>query len=177
MIADSFFLPKSICLSVTQKKTSKYKVIWTFVVFFMYIHFSGVTCHELVLKKCQKMGYNSTSVTTKYQKLVESSTIFHQVDSNSAKLRKVICMEIAPPCDKQNSGKLQVPCRSLCNDAFNESRSQFMKIFKNQRYCSALPNATTSRQELCQLKTWPDNVYYPSGLWMSLNKKGILRIF
>lgn len=143
----------------------------------MYIHFSDVTCHELVLTKCQKMGYNSTSVTTKYQKLVESSTIFHQVDSNSAKLRKVICMEIAPPCDKQNSGKLQVPCRSLCNDAFNESRSQFMKIFKNQRYCSALPNATTSRQELCQLKTWPDNVYYPSGLWMSLNKKGILRIF
>ncbi|CAH3149631.1 unnamed protein product [Pocillopora meandrina] len=132
---------------------------------------SDITCHKLVLKKCQNMGYNSTSVTTKYQKLVESSTIFHQVDSNSTKLRKVICMEIAPPCDKQNSGKLQVPCRSLCNDAFNESRSQFMKVFKNQRYCSALPNATTSRQELRQLKTWPDNVYYPSGLWMSLNKK------
>ncbi|RMX42128.1 hypothetical protein pdam_00001238 [Pocillopora damicornis] len=132
---------------------------------------SDITCHKLVLKTCQNMGYNSTSVTTKYQKLVESSTIFNQVGSNSAKLRKVICMEIAPPCDKQNSGKLQVPCRSLCNDAFNESRSQFMKVFKNQKYCSALPNANKSRQELCQLKTWPDNVYYPSGLWMSLNKQ------
>lgn len=137
---------------------------------------SNVTCHKLVLKQCQKFGYNYTSVTSDYQKLVNSSTIFQRVDGNSTKLRKVICMEIAPPCYNKTSTQLQVPCKSLCDDAFKESRSEFNKVFKDQEYCLAFPNGTKRGQELCQLQKWPDHVYWPSGLWMSLEMTGILRI-
>ena len=109
---------------------------------------------------------------------MQSSAIFQGIDGNSTRLLKVICMEIAPPCDKQNDKSLLVPCKSLCDDAYKESPPQFLKIFKDKKYCSTFPekNSTVSEhaQGHCRLQTWPDNIYWPSGLWTSLGMTGIL---
>ena len=103
----------------------------------------------------------------------ESRAIFQDSDANSM-LRKIICMEIAPPCDAKNNQTLIVPCRSVCDDAFNESQSEFLKVFKAQKYCSTFPeNTTEDEKEHCILRAWPDNGYWPSGLWQSLNTTGI----
>ncbi|XP_078378809.1 uncharacterized protein LOC144661959 isoform X5 [Oculina patagonica] len=128
----------------------------------------AVKCEELVIKQCQNAGYNSTSVSNAYQKMVQSSTIFQDSDANSA-LRKIICMEIAPPCDAKNNQKLLVPCRSMCDEAYNKSRSKFLDVFKSRDYCSAFPeNTHVDGKEYCSLQAWPVNGFWPSGLWTSL---------
>lgn len=135
-----------------------------------------VNCRRLTIKQCQNAGYNFTSVSDAYQQMVESSAIFQDGGVNST-LRRIICMEIAPPCDAKNKQKLIVPCRSLCDDAYNESQSEFVKVFKTQKYCSTFPespeNTTGNRREYCTLQTWPDNGYWPSGLWESLTTTGM----
>ncbi|KAJ7377000.1 hypothetical protein OS493_031273 [Desmophyllum pertusum] len=138
-------------------------------------NFSGVhdseevKCRRLVIRQCQNAGYNFTSVSDEYQQMVNSSAIFQDSDVNS-KLRKIICMEIAPPCDEKHNKTLLVPCRAMCNDAFNESSAQFLKVFNNTEYCSAFPeNTTVNGSEYCSLQAWPSNGYWPSSLWTSLD--------
>lgn len=142
----------------------------------LFLFAEAVKCEKLVIRQCQNAGYNFTSVSNEYQKMVkESSAIFEGSDANSM-LRKIICMEIAPPCDAKNNQTLQVPCKSTCNEAFNESRSAFLKVFKAQEYCSAFPEKTTVHgNEYCSIQAWPDNGYWPSGLWTSLATAGILQ--
>ena len=136
----------------------------------------AVKCRRLTVKQCQNAGYNVTSVSDAYQQMVESSAIFRDSDANST-LRKIICMEIAPPCDAKNDQTLIVPCRSMCDKAFNESRSEFVKVFKAQKYCSTFPelahNTTVDGKEYCSLQTWPNNGYWPSNLWASLTTTGM----
>lgn len=81
-------------------------------------------------------------------------------------------MEIAPPCDAKNNQTLIVPCRSMCNDAFNESQSQFIKVFKAQKYCSTFPGFP-DKKGYCNLQAWPENGYWPSGLWANLATTGM----
>jgi len=82
-------------------------------------------------------------------------------------------MEIAPPCDAKHEKKLIVPCKGLCDEAFNESKSQFVKVFMAREYCSTFPefseNATVDGKKYCTLHKWPDSGYWPSGLWASLS--------
>ena len=133
----------------------------------------AVNCTRLTIKQCQNAGYNFTSVSDAYQQMVESSAIFQDGHVNST-LRKIICMEIAPPCDAKNNQKLIVPCRSMCNDAFNESQSEFVKVFKAQKYCSTFPeNRTGDGKEYCTLRALPVNGYWPSSLWEALPTKGM----
>ena len=145
--------------------------VFAYTSFFLRSFPEDVNCRRLTIKQCQNAGYNLTSVSDAYQQMVESSTIFEDSDVNST-LRKIICMEIAPPCDAKNIQKLIVPCRGLCDHAFNESPSEFVKIFKAQKYCSTFPespeNGTVDGKKYCILQTWPDNGYWPSGLWANL---------
>ncbi len=154
-----------------------------FFTYFKTFHFHFVSsclfaedakCKKLVIKQCQNAGYNSTTVSNEYQKMVESSTIFNDSDANST-LRKIMCMEIAPPCDTKNNQKLLVPCRSMCEEAYNKSRSKFLDVFKSRDYCSAFPeNANVDGKEYCSLQGWPVNGFWPSALWTSLTSAGIL---
>lgn len=142
--------------------------------FFLSLFPEEVKCRRLVIRQCQNAGYNFTSVSDEYQQMVNSSAIFQDSDVNS-KLRKIICMEIAPPCDEKHNKTLLVPCRAMCNDAFNESSAQFLKVFNNTEYCSAFPeNTTVNGSEYCSLQAWPSNGYWPSSLWTSLDTAGIL---
>lgn len=144
--------------------------------FFLRLFPEAVKCKRLTIKQCQNAGYNFTSVSDAYQQMVESSAIFQDSSVNST-LRKIICMEIAPPCDAKNNQTLIVPCRSMCDDAFNESHSEFVKVFKAQKYCSTFPefpeNTTVDGKEHCTLQDWPDNGYWPSGLWASIATTGM----
>ena len=130
-------------------------------------------CRRLDIRQCKGLGYNLTSVSRDYQKMVESSDLFQNSSINST-LRKIICMEVAPPCDYKHNRTLFVPCKSTCVAAFNESRSQFLKVFKNRDYCSVFPVNTTEGQQYCALQTWPNAGYWPSDLWKSVNTTGIL---
>lgn len=131
-----------------------------------------VSCKPLSIKQCAGAGYTSTTVSQPYQKLVsESSAIFQNSSSNST-LRKIICMEVAPPCDHKNISTLYVPCKSTCENAYNESTSQFLDVFRSLDYCSVFPtmNKSYAEQEYCAFQAWPDAGYWPSGLWKSLFK-------
>lgn len=143
------------------------KKTFHFHVVFFFLFAEAVKCERLVIKQCQNAGYNFTSVSNDYQSLVQSSSILQDSEMSST-LRKIICMEIAPPCDAKNNRTLLVPCRSMCDEAFNKSRSKFLKIFKAQEYCSAFPeNTTVDGKEYCSLQAWPENGYWPSSLWTS----------
>ena len=144
--------------------------------YFLCLFPEAVKCRRLTIKQCQNSGYNFTSVSEAYQQMVESSAIFQDSEANST-LRKIICMEIAPPCDAKNNQTLIVPCRSMCNEAFNESQSQFINAFKAQKYCSTFPevpdNITVYGKGYCTLQAWPENGYWPSGLWATLATTGM----
>ena len=150
--------------------------LFFYISFFAFFFPDAVKCTRLAIKQCQNAGYNFTSVSVAYQKMVESSAIFQDIDVNST-LRKIICMEIAPPCDAKNNKTLIVPCRSMCDDAFNDSQSEFLKVFKTQKYCSTFPelpgNTTGDGKKYCTLQDWPDNGYWPSGLWTLLAAAGM----
>lgn len=150
--------------------------LFGYISFFSFFFPDAVNCTRLAIKQCQNAGYDYTSVSDAYQQMVaESSAIFQDSDANST-LRKIICMEIAPPCDAKNNQTLIVPCISMCDDAFNESQSKFVKVFKAQTYCSTFPESpdnTADGREYCTLKDWPGNGYWPSGLWAFLATAGM----
>ena len=109
-------------------------------------------------------------MSSAYQKMVESSNIFKVSDTNST-FRKVICMEVAPPCDYKDNGTLLVPCKSTCEAAFNESKSQFIEVFRSPDYCNAFPmNDSEHEKAYCRLQTWPEAGYWPSDLWRSIGQ-------
>lgn len=133
-----------------------------------------VTCQSLDIKQCAGQGYSLTSVSRAYQKIVETSAIFGDSGINST-LRKIICMELAPPCDYKNNRTLIVPCKPTCETAFKESKAQFLKVFKSRDYCSVFPeNITMVGQKYCTLQAWPAAGYWPSDLWTSLSLTGNL---
>ncbi|KAK2573668.1 hypothetical protein P5673_001351 [Acropora cervicornis] len=120
-------------------------------------------CTRMIIRNCSDAGYNFTSVSRAYQQRVQSAGIFTGINSS---LKKVLCMELAPPCNNNNSRTLYVPCQSTCKAAFNESKSQFLGFFKSPDYCSTFPDENPqSGKEYCALKTWPSSGYWPSGLW------------
>ncbi|KAM7444346.1 hypothetical protein ABFA07_007018 [Porites harrisoni] len=125
----------------------------------------NVTCHELNISQCEDAGYSHTSVSSAYQKILETSDVFNNSKDNST-LRKIICMEIAPPCDNKSNNTLLVPCKTTCEAAFNESKPKFKKIFKSIDYCSAfLKTDNVEGQYYCVLQEWPNTGYWPSDLW------------
>lgn len=124
-------------------------------------------CTRMRIDHCSDVGYNFTSVSHVYQDRVQSAGIFTGINST---LRKIICMELAPPCNKSNSRTLYVPCQSTCKAAFNESKARFLDVFKSPDYCSTFPNESPqSGKDYCALKTWLSSGYWPSGLWNTLN--------
>ena len=141
----------------------------------LFLFAEAVKCQRLAIRQCQNAGYDFTSVSLEYQKIVESSNaIFKDSEMNST-LRKLICMEIAPPCDAKHNQTLLVPCRSTCHEAYNESQSKFVKVFKARDYCSTFPeNTTMDGKKYCSLQAWPDNEFWPSGLWQFPSTAGIL---
>lgn len=145
-----------------------------YIIFFCFS--DDVKCNRLIISQCAGAGYNFTAVSREYQKIVESNAraIFHDSDANSA-LRKIICMELAPPCDDKNKRTLFAPCKSTCQAAYNHSKSQFQEIFKSRDYCSVLPvNKSMGGKEYCAFQAWPrDNAgYWPSNLWTFLRTPG-----
>ena len=120
----------------------------------------------MAVNHCTSTGYEFTSVSRAYQEMVQSADVFKSINST---LRKVICMELVPPCNNSNSRTLYVPCKSTCEAAFNESNSQFLESFKSYDYCSTFPDENPqSGKEYCALKTWPSAGYWPSDLWKRL---------
>ncbi|XP_044180219.1 hyphal wall protein 2-like [Acropora millepora] len=120
-------------------------------------------CTRMIIRNCNDAGYNFTSVSRAYQQRVQSAGIFTGINSS---LNKVLCMELAPPCNNNNSRTLYVPCQSTCKAAFNESKSKFLGFFKSPDYCSTFPDENPqSGKEYCALKIWPSSGYWPSGLW------------
>lgn len=131
-------------------------------------------CTRMIIRNCSDAGYNFTSVSRAYQQRVQSAGIFTGINSS---LKKVLCMELAPPCNNNNSRTLYVPCQSTCKAAFNESKSQFLGFFKSPDYCSTFPDENPqSGKEYCALKTWPSSGYWPSGLWKRFSSsRGMFR--
>ena len=104
-------------------------------------------------------------MSSAYQKILETSDVFNNSKDNST-LRKIICMEVAPPCDNKSNNTLLVPCKTTCEAAFNESKPKFKEIFKSSDYCSAfLKTANVEGQDYCVLQEWPNTGYWPSDLW------------
>ena len=130
-----------------------------------------VTCSPLRISHCANAGYSFTRVSRAYQDMVESSKIFQGVNST---LKKVICMELAPPCETNKSRTVYVPCRSTCEAANNESNSKFLDFFKSSDYCSTFPyEKHKSGKAYCALRTWPNTGYWPSHLWERISSTGI----
>ena len=104
-------------------------------------------------------------MSSAYQKILETSDVFNNSKFNPT-LRKIICMEVAPPCDNKYNNTLLVPCKTTCEAAFNESKPQFMEIFNSSDYCSAFPKTDSDDgQDYCVLQKWPNTGYWPSDLW------------
>ena len=130
-----------------------------------------VTCSPQRISHCANAGYSFTRVSHAYQDMVESSKIFQGVNST---LKKVICMELAPPCETNKSRTVYVPCRSTCEAAYNESNSKFLDFFKSSDYCSTFPyEKHKSGKAYCALRTWPNTGYWPSYLWKRISSTGI----
>lgn len=167
---------KTVAITNIYSKPFHFRFFFLLYQLFCVFFPDAVKCTRLAIKQCQNAGYSFTSVSDAYQQIVESSAIFQDSDANST-LRKIICMEIAPPCDAKNNQTLNVPCRSMCDDAFNESQSEFLKVFKAQKYCSTFPespkNSTGDGRQYCILQDWPVNGYWPSGLWAYLATAGM----
>lgn len=137
----------------------------------------NVTCYSLTINQCADAGYNLTSVSSAYQKILENSDVFNNSKVNST-LRKIICMEVAPPCNKKYNNTLLVPCKTTCETAFNESKPQFEKIFKSSNYCSAfLKTNNVGGQDYCVLQEWPNTGYWPSDLWKRVSTGKFMTLY